>query len=51
MRMGVLLSEEYSDKLLELCSYMGVEPYDFLCKSIDVMYNELNKDAQDEEQR
>ena len=50
MRMGILLDEDYSDKLLELSSYMEGEPYSFICKSIDVMYKELNKEIQDEEQ-
>lgn len=48
MRMGVLLNERYSDRLLELSSYMGVEPYDFLCKSIDVMYQALKGQVADE---
>lgn len=50
MRMGILLNEEYTAKLIELAEYMGVDSHSFICTSIDVMYKELNKDSQDEQQ-
>lgn len=41
MRLGFLLDDEYTEKILELADFQGIEPYEFLLGAIDAMVKVL----------